>query len=126
MVSKIDTFVSESVIDTREMKRLLKIIVKNIIFRNENLLGDFLISLEISHLPFPKSLYYTQSITHPKRNLCHFQINQEYLQEKIDQWETTGNSVKFFFFLKVLLNKTVMKVQVITETITIIIMIISV
>ena len=32
-----DTFVREGVTDTREMKRLLKIIVKTEIFKNENL-----------------------------------------------------------------------------------------
>ena len=37
LVSKIDTFVREGVTDTREMKRLLKIIIKTEIFKNENL-----------------------------------------------------------------------------------------
>ena len=37
LVSKIDTFVIEGVTDTREMKRLLKIIIKTEIFKNENL-----------------------------------------------------------------------------------------
>ena len=35
LVSKIDTFVRQGVTGTREMKRLLKIIVKTEIFKNE-------------------------------------------------------------------------------------------
>ena len=37
LVSKTDTFVRESVTDTRKMKRLLKIIAKTEMFKNENL-----------------------------------------------------------------------------------------
>ena len=53
-----------------------------------------------------------------QKKLCHSLIDQECLQEKIDQWETADKSVKIFFVLKVLLNKMVMKNQVMTLILT--------
>ena len=94
MVSKIDTFVREGVIDTREMKRLLKIIVQTEIFKNEN-------------LPEPTNKRFF-SRTSTIRNL----VDQECLKEKIDQREKTDKSVKIV--LKVLLNKMVIKIQAMT------------
>ena len=94
MVSKIDTFVREGVIDTREMKRLLKIIVQTEIFKNEN-------------LPEPTNKRFF-SRTSTIRNL----VDQECLKEKINQREKTDKSVKIV--LKVLLNKMVIKIQAMT------------
>ena len=112
MVSKIDTFVREGVTDTRERKRLLKIIVKTEIFNNENLPEP------TNKRFFPRTSTIHNHVTYPKRKLCHSLIDQECLQEKIDQWETTDKSVKIFFVLEVLLNKMVMKIQTMTLILT--------
>ena len=112
MVSKIDTFVREGVTGTREMKRLLKIIVKTEIFKNENLPEP------TNKRFFPRTVTIRNHVTHAKRKLCHSLIDQECLQEKIDQWETADKSVKIFFVLKVLLNKMVTKNQAMTLILT--------
>ena len=112
MVSKIDTFAREGVTDTRERKRLLKIIVKTEIFNNENLPEP------TNKRFFPRTSTIHNHVTYPKRKLCHSLIDQECLQEKIDQWETTDKSVKIFFILEVLLKKMVMKIQAMTLILT--------
>ena len=94
MVSKIDTFVREGVTDTRELKRLLKIIVQTEIFKNENLPEQ------------TNKRFFSRTST--IRNL----VDQECLKEKIDQREKTDKSVKIV--LKVLLNKMVIKIQAMT------------
>ena len=71
------------------MKRLLKIIVKTEIFKNENLPEP------TNKRFFAQVLYYTQSCYSYK--LCHSLIDQECLQEKIDHWEIANKSVKIFF-----------------------------
>ena len=88
MVSKIDTFVEEGVTDTREIKRLLKIIVKTEIFKNKNLPEP------TNKRVFPRTSTVRNHVTHAKRKLCHSLIDQECLQEKIDQRETADKSVK--------------------------------
>ena len=100
MVSKIDTFVREGVTDTTKMKRLLKIIVKTEIFKNENLPQPTYKRF------FSRTSTIRNHVTHAKRKLCLSLIDQECLQEKIDQWETADKSVKI---LRVLSNKIVMK-----------------
>ena len=112
LVSKIDTFVREGVTETGEMKWLLKIIVKTEIFKNENL-------TELTNKQFfPRTSTIRNHVTHAKRKLCHSLIDQEYLQEKIDQWDAADKSVKILFVLKVILNKMVMKTQAIRLTLT--------
>ena len=73
------------------MKRLLKIIVKTEIFKNENLPDP------TNKRFFPRTSTIRNHVTHAKRKLCHSLIDQECLQEKINQWETTNKSVKNFF-----------------------------
>ena len=97
---------------TRELKRLLKIIVKTEIFKNENLPEP------TNKRFFPRTSTIRNHVTHAKRKLCHSLIDQEYLQEKIDQWDAADKSVKIFFVLKVILNKMVMKTQAIRLTLT--------
>ena len=78
-VSKTDTFVGDGVIDIREMNRLLKIIVKKEVFKNENL-------PEPSNKRFfPRTFTIHSHVTHAKRKLCHSPIDQECLKEKMDQ-----------------------------------------
>ena len=62
LVPKIDTIVREGVKDTREMKRLFKIIAKTDIFKNE-------ISLNQLKRTFSTNLYYTQSCYSCKKKL---------------------------------------------------------
>ena len=100
---------------TRELKRLLKIIVKTEIFKNENLPEP------TNKRFFPRTSTIRNLVTHAKRKLCHSLIDQECLQEKIDQWETADKSVKIFFVLKVLLNKMVMKIQAMALILTVMI-----
>ena len=78
LVSKIDTFVRKGVADTREMNRLLKI-VKTKIFKNENLPET------TNKRFFPGTSTIRNHVTHTKRKLCHSQIDQECLREKIDR-----------------------------------------
>ena len=71
LVSKIDTFVREGVTDAREIKRLLKIIVKTEMFKNENLPE-----------PTNKQFFLQTStirnhVTHSKRKLIHSLIDQD-------------------------------------------------
>ena len=73
------------------MKRLLKIIVKTEIFKNENLPDP------TNKRFFPRTSTIRNHVTHAKRKLCHSLKDQECLQEKINQWETTNKSVKIFF-----------------------------
>ena len=80
----------EGITDTREMKRLLKIIVKTEIFKNGNLPEP------TTKRFFPRTSTIRNHVTHAKRKLCHPLIDQECLQEKIDQWEITDKSVKIF------------------------------
>ena len=77
------------------MKRLLKIIVKTEIFKNENLPEP------TNKRFFPRASTIRNHVTHAKRKLCHSLIDQECLQEKIDQWETADKSVKIFFRPKI-------------------------
>ena len=92
LVSKTDTFVREVITDTREMKRLLKIIVKTETFKNENLPES------TNKRFFPRTSTTRNHVTRAKRKLCHSLIDQECLQEeKINQWETIDESVKIFF-----------------------------
>ena len=112
LVSKIDSFVRAGVTDTKEMKRLLKVIVKTKIFKNENLPDP------TNKRFFPRTSTIRNHISHAKRKLCQSLIDQECLQEKINQWETTDKSVKIFFVLKVLLNKMVMKIPAMTLILT--------
>ena len=79
---------------TRELKRLLKIIVKTEIFKNENL------SEPTNKQFLPQTSTVRNHVTHAKRKLCHSLIDQKCLQEKIDQWETADKLVKIFFHPK--------------------------
>ena len=81
----------EGVTDTREMKRLLKIIVKTEIFRNENLPGP----TDKRFFPWTSTIH--NHVTHAKIKLCYSLIDQICLQEKTNKWETTDKSVKIFF-----------------------------
>ena len=73
------------------MKRLLTIIVKTEIFKNEN----FPDSTNKRFLPRTSTI--RNHVTHAKRKLCHSLIDQECSQEKINQWEKTDKSVKISF-----------------------------
>ena len=83
LVSKIDTFMREGVTDTREMKQLFKMIVKTELFKNENLPES------TNKRIFPKTSTIRNHVTHAKKKLGYSLIDQECLQEKISQWETT-------------------------------------
>ena len=78
LASKIDTFMREGVTDTREMKRLFKIIVKTELFKNENLPEST--NKRIS----PKTSNIRNHVTHAKKKLGYCLIDQECLQEKIN------------------------------------------
>ena len=84
----------QGVTDTREIKRLLKIIVQTGIFNNENLPEP------TNKRSSPRISTIRNHVTHAKRKLFHSLIDQECLQEKIDQWESTDKSVKIFFHPK--------------------------
>ena len=64
------------------MKRLLKIIVKTEILKNENLPEP------TNKRFFRRTSTIHSHVTHAKRKLCHSIIDQECLQEKIVQWES--------------------------------------
>ena len=76
------------------MKLLLKIIVKTEIFKNENL------PEQTNKRFFTRTFTIRNHVTHAKIKLCHSLTDQECLQEKTDQWETTDKSVKIFFHPK--------------------------
>ena len=63
-MSKIDTYVRESVTDTKEMKRLLKIIVKTEMFKGED------IPEPSNKRLFPRTSTIRNHTTHTKRKLC--------------------------------------------------------
>ena len=71
----------QGVTDTREMKRLFKIIVKTELFKNENLPES------TNKRIFPRTSTIRNHVTHAKRRLCYSLLDQECLQEKINQWE---------------------------------------
>ena len=97
-MSKVDTYVREGVTDTREMKRLLKIIVKTEMFKGADI-------LETSNKRFfARTSTIRNHITHTKRKLCHSRIDQDCLQEKIKQWKLSEKSSNIFFRLKIVLD----------------------
>ena len=73
------------------MKRLLKIIVKTEIFKNENLPGP----TDKRFFPWTSTIH--NHVTHAKIKLCYSLIDQICLQEKTNKWETTDKSLKIFF-----------------------------
>ena len=88
----------EGVTDTREMKRLLKIIVKTEMFKSADI-------PETSNKRFfARTLTIRNHITHTKRKLCHSMIDQDCLQEKIKQWKLSDKSSNIFFRLKTILD----------------------
>ena len=89
-MSKIDTYVRESVTDTKEMKRLLKIIVKTETFKGED------IPEPSNKRLFPRTSTIRNHTTHTKRKLCPM-IDQDCLQEKIKQWKLSDKYSIIFF-----------------------------
>ena len=88
----------EGVTDTREMKRLLKIIVKTEMFKSADI-------PETSNKRFfARTSTIRNHITHTKRKLCHSMIDQDCLQEKIKQWKLSDKSSNIFFRLKTILD----------------------
>ena len=90
-MSKIDTYVREGVTDTRQMKRLLKIIVKTEMFKGAD------IPERSNKRFFPRTSTIRNHITHTKQKLYHSMIDQDCLQEKIKQWKLSDKSSNIFF-----------------------------
>ena len=88
---KIDKYVREGVTDTREMKLLLKIIVKMEIFKGAD------IPEPSNNRFFPRTSTIRNHVKHIKRKLCHSVIDQDCLQEKIKQWKLSDKSSNIFF-----------------------------
>ena len=79
----------EVVTDTREIKQLLKIIVKKKIFKGAEI-------PEPSNRFFPRISTICNHIAQTKRKLCHSTIDQDCLQEKINNRSCQINPVTFF------------------------------
>ena len=81
----------EGVTDTREMKRVLRIIVKTEMFK-----GIDIPEPSNKHF-FPRPSTIRNHITHTKWELSHCMIDQGCLQEKIKQWKLSDKSSNIFF-----------------------------
>ena len=104
----------EVVTDTREIKQLLKIIVKKKIFKGAEI-------PEPSNRFFPRISMICNHIAQTKRKLCHSTIDQDCLQEKINNRSCQINPVTYFLNLKPLfttmkLLKRVSKMTVILRS----------
>ncbi|XP_065664918.1 uncharacterized protein LOC136086637 [Hydra vulgaris] len=92
LVSVIDMDVKEGVLSTIEIKRLIKIQVKN----NFNKAGHVL--PESSNKRFyPRNSSIQNHITISRRKLCQSLIDQECLQSKIKEWRESNPTISIFF-----------------------------
>ena len=83
-----------------EMKRLLKIMLTNDIFRNERL-------TEPSNKRFyPRKATIRTQMIHARRKLCHSLIDQECLQNKIEQWIKENPTTNIYFRPKGVVKET--------------------
>ena len=88
-MSKIDTYVRESVTDTKEMKRLLKIIVKTEMFKGED------IPEPSNKRLFPRTSTIRNHTTHTKQKLCPM-IDRIVCRRKSNNGSCQINTVTYF------------------------------
>lgn len=83
-----------------EMKRLLKITLKNDVFRNESLPGP-------SNKKFyPRKSTIRNHMMHACRKVCHSLIDRECLQNKIEQWKKENPTTNIYFRPKGIVKET--------------------
>ena len=73
------------------MKRLLKIMLKNDVFKNEKLPDSS------NKRFFPRKSTIRNHMIHARRKLCHSLIDQECLTHKIDKWKKKFPASNIFF-----------------------------
>ena len=80
------------------MKRLLKITLKNDVFKNEKLPDSS------NKMFFPRKSTIQNHMIHTRRKLCHSLIDQECLSNKIDKWKKEFPATNVFFWPKGIMN----------------------
>ena len=91
LVKKIDELIQEGVSDVNEMRRHLKIFVKNEIFGEKNLPN----ATNFRYYPRPKTI--RNHMVHSKRKLLYSMIDQECLAKKVDEWRREDPSRNIYF-----------------------------
>ena len=83
------------------MKRLLKITLKNDIFRNESL-------PEPSNKKFnPRKATIRNRMIYARQKPCHSLIYQECLQNNIEQWKKESSTTNIYFRPTVIVKETI-------------------
>ena len=91
MSTKITDYVKEGFTKVVEMKRLLKIFIKNDIFNRKNLPD------QINRSFYPRSKIIPTAMCRAMKTLRKSMIDQECLIAKIEQWKAEDPSAKLYF-----------------------------